>query len=400
LARVHTDDRHIKLAPGAVETVADDPMTETPTQAPTAPDPYKGAQHDLIVQGSGFLSMLGGVATLALLPFFPPTAQLGGVAWLLVAPLSLVSIAIGYARITLRQRPSMAAIHASAFTGVVQIALLQWFAGGGRAPYTQLLMLPVVGAGLGQPIRRCVKVSLSATLAALSPLLYSTIDVPTTLTEFLLLTVMSVLIANVLASTRTHRARLQDAGEQANELAHLDALTGIPNRRSFDESLQAAFAQAELDGTPIALLLCDVDSFKQINDTFGHAAGDEVLCALARTLAGTVRGAHEAFRWAGDEFAVILRDTDQATAAGVAARVHDAVARECARPDGSPLSIGVGVAELRPGMSLEEVLVAADSALLEWKAEHHDRGPTPRLQLRRGEGAADAGARAQAPATP
>ena len=112
-------------------------------------------------------------------------------------------------------------------------------------------------------------------------------------------------------------------------------------------------------------MLCDVNSFKQINDTFGHAAGDG--CAGDRTAFNdAVRRPDTAFRWAGDEFAVILRATESRRQPR-AARLRES-GRRLSAP-GRGLTIGTGVAELKSGMSAEEVLVEADRALFSYKAQ-------------------------------
>jgi diguanylate cyclase (GGDEF)-like protein len=341
--------------------------TAAQQQRPSEQDRYRGAQFDLVVRGSGFLSIVGGAASLMLMAFYPPTPQIGSAGWAAV-PLGLLSIGVGLSRITLRKRPSMGAIRASAFLGIAQIAVLQWLAGGGKAPYIELLMLPMLGSAAGQSPRRCVVVALTATAAAFSPLIYGSIDVLATATQFTLLSVMTIMEALVLSSTREHRARLEDAGEHANVLAHNDALTGMPNRRAFDQAIAVALDDAERGGVPMSLLLCDVDSFKQINDTFGHSAGDQVLREIAHTLTGAMRRPDAAYRWAGDEFAVLLRDSDEANARRVAGRLRKAVTKNCGRPDGGKVTLGTGVAALEPGMSVAEVLIEADRTLLSQKA--------------------------------
>jgi diguanylate cyclase (GGDEF)-like protein len=343
-------------------------MFGTAPQANASPlrDPYRGTQHDLVLRGSGFLSIFGAVAALTLTAFYPPTAELGAAGWALVAPSAIASIALGFLSVSLKHRPSDAAIAASSFIGVAQIALLQWLVGGGKAPFIQLLLLPTLGAAVSQPLRRCVMVLLAAAAAAASPLLYSTIDAPTTATELCTLSVMTLMTAIVVASTRSHRARLLDASDFANELAHIDPLTGMPNRRAFDQMLAHGIESASVTGTPMSLLLCDVNSFKHVNDTYGHQAGDQVLQAIARELSDAVRGPDAAFRWAGDEFAVILRETDGVRASRMAARLRESVRLNWAH--GSVITIGTGVAELRPEMTAEELLAEADRALLDQKA--------------------------------
>jgi diguanylate cyclase (GGDEF)-like protein len=349
--------------------------TSTRKQASTSQDPYRGAQPDLIFRGSGFLSIVGAVTSLTLMLFYPPTAAIGAAGWALAAPTSILSIVLGVLSVTDRHRPSITSVHVSSFIGIVQIALVEWLAGGGKAPYVQLLMLPMLGSGVGQPVWRCAQVAIVASAAALSPLLYGGIDALATVTEFSLLSVMTVMTAIVISSTRAHRARLEDAGEYANVLAHIDPLTSLPNRRAFDEALVHALESSKLDGTPFSLLLCDVNSFKQINDTFGHTAGDQVLRSIAHALGDAVRRPDAGFRWGGDEFAVILRDTDEVGASRVCTRIREAVARQCRRPDGSAVTIGTGVAALNPGMSMDEVLIEADRALFSQKERRsHLRG--------------------------
>ena len=345
------------------------PTTMHPQEdALSAPDAFRGAQADLVARGAGLLSIVGGVTALTLMPFYPPTAAIGTVGLLLVLPGSVLSIVFGALNATLKVRPSPRAVYVSSFNGVIQIALLQWLAGGGGAPYMQMLLLPVLGASAAQSVRRCIPVLIAAALAALSPLLYSTIDVAATVTEFALLTIISLMLAVVITSTRTHRARLKDAGEYANQLAHVDPLTGLPNRRAFDETLAHGIEAARLDGSSMSLLLCDVNTFKHVNDTLGHQAGDRVLQAIATALSGTMRGPDAAFRWAGDEFAVILSDTDAGGASRMAARVREAVKLHCMNETGCVITIGTGVAELRASMAAEELLAEADAALFEHKA--------------------------------
>ena len=336
-----------------------------------APGPeaaYRGAQHDLVIRGTGALSVIGALAVLALLPFYPPTHHIGWLGWALAIPLSVLSIGLGGLNLTLKLRPGMETIYASSYTGIAQLAFLQWLAGGGRAPYIELLLLPTLGAGTSQPVRRAGLVALASLAGALSQLLYGPIDVGVTLVEFSTVAVMTVMTAAVLSSTRTHRARLKDANDQATVLAHLDPLTQLPNRRAFDEAFLRAVDGCRQGGA-FSLILCDVDAFKEINDTFGHEAGDELLRAIGEVISEAVRKPDAAFRWAGDEFAVILRDSDEAGAGLVAHRIRQAVASQCQRPDGIPVTIGTGIAQLHPHMRPKEVFMAADRSLFSQKSE-------------------------------
>ena len=124
---------------------------------------------------------------------------------------------------------------------------------------------------------------------------------------------------------RTHE--LAEANARLAQLAVTDGLTGLYNHRHFHERLALEVERSQRSGLPLSLLMLDVDHFKQFNDTFGHPAGDEVLRQLARVLADARRANDVVARYGGEEFAVILVDTAKFTAAKVAERVRERVAR-------------------------------------------------------------------------
>jgi diguanylate cyclase (GGDEF)-like protein/PAS domain S-box-containing protein len=169
--------------------------------------------------------------------------------------------------------------------------------------------------------------------------------------------------------------------EQELELrSRSDPLTGMHNRRSFDEALAAQLAHARRYKRSGALLIADLDRFKQINDELGHAAGDEALRAVSRVLAANLRatdtvGRDEGglvARLGGDEFALLLPETDAAGAEAVAGRLVAAIAAEPLRIDDREVRLGVsiGVATFGAGgpSSAEELLAAADRAMYVVKA--------------------------------
>ncbi len=117
--------------------------------------------------------------------------------------------------------------------------------------------------------------------------------------------------------------------EDTRSQAATDGLTGLPNRRSFVERLDEMLQRAERFGTPVSLLMLDVDHFKHVNDTYGHPVGDQVLRKLAELLAGSVRDAVDmAARFGGEEFAVLLENTAQDGAVKMADRLREALAAE------------------------------------------------------------------------
>ena len=155
------------------------------------------------------------------------------------------------------------------------------------------------------------------------------------------------------------------------QLARVDTLTGLPNRRSFEERLPEAMARASRSGRPMALMFLDVDRFKHINDTLGHGAGDEVLKAMAARLAASVRGTDLVARLAGDEFVIVLESLNGADEARlVAQKVLQAVGRETTiGGQAMRLSTSIGIAFYRGGpLAAHAVVEQADRALYEAKA--------------------------------
>jgi len=162
---------------------------------------------------------------------------------------------------------------------------------------------------------------------------------------------------------RTAQARFAHAATH-------DQLTGLANRALVLERLEAALAESARTGSSIAVLFCDVDHFKEINDTLGHAAGDQLLAGIARGLQQTVREQDIVGRFGGDEFVMIA-----CPVAGRAAAVSlaDRVLKEASRPvvlDEGPVvpSLSVGIALSAPGDDADTVLAAADQALYQAKA--------------------------------
>jgi diguanylate cyclase (GGDEF)-like protein len=161
---------------------------------------------------------------------------------------------------------------------------------------------------------------------------------------------------------------------QAEERASTDALTGLPNRRYFDEFC-ALLARRRRADDAVGILMVDIDRFKILNDTHGHAVGDEVLRAVAGALASAVREDDVPARYGGEEFAVLLRNPSLDVAVEVGERVREAVAALDLSRHGVPgtsVSVGVAVAQL-PGQAIGDIIVRADQALYEAKRRGRDR---------------------------
>ncbi|MET0626945.1 MAG: GGDEF domain-containing protein [Acidimicrobiia bacterium] len=158
---------------------------------------------------------------------------------------------------------------------------------------------------------------------------------------------------------------------EVERLATRDSLTGIANRRLFDESLSRETARSQRLGEPLSLIVFDVDHFKQINDTFGHPTGDAVLRHVAEALVATTKGFDVAARFGGDEFVLLLPGCSRTDAIGVADRVRAEIVR---RATTAAVTISAGVATLPDNAADGERLVsAADAALYEAKRQGRDR---------------------------
>ena len=163
-----------------------------------------------------------------------------------------------------------------------------------------------------------------------------------------------------------------------------DELTGLANRRRFMEVVELELKRAERFQSPLGLLLVDLDDFKLVNDRFGHGTGDEVLRALSDVFRESLRDVDLAARLGGEEFAVLLPETDYPGAAGVAERLRASLASlDLDAPDGEQFGVtaSFGVAVYPEAQTVDELLRSADAALYQAKAEGKNRvalAPTPR----------------------
>jgi two-component system, cell cycle response regulator len=159
--------------------------------------------------------------------------------------------------------------------------------------------------------------------------------------------------------------------EQLERLSLADPLTGLGNRRAFDDALREELARTSRSGAPLGLVMLDVDHFKDFNDRHGHQAGDEALVAVAEALRGAARAEDRACRIGGEEFALLLPGAAEAAAAAVAERVRAAVAADT-RPAGR-LTVSLGVAAAGPGATAEGLVQQADLRLYAAKEGGRDR---------------------------
>lgn len=186
------------------------------------------------------------------------------------------------------------------------------------------------------------------------------------------------LVARIRVHLELRRAQAELAAVNARleTLARTDPLTGLANRRVLDEQLEVEIARAARHGTALSLALLDVDRFKLVNDTRGHAVGDDVLRAIASVLSVGLRKTDLGARYGGEEIAILLPHAELADGFAVCERIREAVASLVhSAPSGAfGVTISVGVAALDGHRrTATELLLAADEALYQAKREGRDR---------------------------
>jgi diguanylate cyclase (GGDEF)-like protein/PAS domain S-box-containing protein len=170
----------------------------------------------------------------------------------------------------------------------------------------------------------------------------------------------------------TERVQIE---ERLKQLATTDTLTGICNRRHFDEVLASEIDRAARFSSPLSLILFDVDHFKRVNDTFGHHAGDRVLTQLAVVVGNTIRAVDLFARWGGEEFVVLLPGSDLNAGRLIAEKLRMAIEKQ-AFSDVGQVTCSFGVAEYVPGDSMDTLMKKVDRCLYHAKASGRNRVET------------------------
>lgn len=312
----------------------------------------------------------GVVVTVALLPFAPPTAAIGAPGWFVAACVLAGCAIVVRRRLDERLRLNFSEVFVSGSFGLVAIAVLQWLAGPPGAPYHYLYVLPVVYVAAVHRRRRVLWFLVGTVLAVCAPLAYDPHDVTSydIVAQVALLLALGGVARILFVTLRSQRHALRKAKRRADRLARQDALTGLGNRRAFDESLGLEVARAKRAGVAVSLVVADIDGFKQINDRYGHPRGDDYLRNLAAVLSDTARAGDVCFRWGGDEFALLLPATDRGEAEAVCARIAAAIAANDSLAVGADqIELTFGIAQLGEGESGTDLVVAADAMLLSRK---------------------------------
>ena len=332
-------------------------------------DPYAGADIVLARRMAAILALLGSVLSLLLWPLSPVDRQIGDIGWAIGA--ALVLMGCGLALSIRRYEWTFEQLLGWAYVGIGALATMQWLAGGEDAPYESLLLLPMLFAAATNPPRRILPVLVVTGLALAAPLAYGgwSSDIAAgAIAKLVIWTALTFVIFTLMSGIRAQRLALRREEARSRIEARRDELTGIGNRRAFEEKLEDEVARAGRMSAPLSMSMFDLDDFKRINDEWGHVEGDKVLRRVAEAATPELRTPDTLFRWGGDEFAVIFPGATAEGAERATDRLLNKVAAACRRPDGGPVLARVGIAELREGMTGAELVAAADLALMSEKS--------------------------------
>ena len=344
-------------------------------------DPYAGVDLPNAARFGGAIWTFGALLSALLLPFVHPTAH-GSFGWAVAGAMAAAALLAGGRMRRVGAKVNVDELLLYSYVVIACIAVLVWLTGGIGSAYGQLYIIGAVYTASVHPPRRTLAYLVAFSVLVLLPLAYSehvtrraTLELVTELFVWIGLVMVVVFL---MVYVRAQRLGLRREGEQARRQARIDPLTGLLNRRAFDEDLQHSIHRALAGGAPLSVLVGDLDDFKDFNDRYGHLEGDGVLRDVAETLRAALRKPDVAYRWGGDEFAVILPQADRHGAELVAARVQAAIGRR-AGPDGDPLGMAVGVAEFdrtNPG-GPAALVDAADRGLMRAKGARTAGVPHP-----------------------
>jgi diguanylate cyclase len=306
---------------------------------------------------------------------------MGMMAWAGVHSLVVGNVASVLSYVLMFQLARRGQLRGSLITGGTEVAAhavaATWVIGWGSGfHYYILLTLPILIMStvtsrrdkvVGVPVFGIVMLALDAHCRQRVPEVTLAPAILSTLHFFNLISCMAILgFMSVLYLRQIHHAE-----QQLRAMATTDPLTQLNNRRALMDVIQHEERRLNRGRQALSFVMADIDHFKQINDQLGHEVGDQVLQQVSRALAGGVRDVDHLARWGGEEFLVVLPDTDEIEAAQVAERLRQAVGAVDLM--GQAVSMTFGVSEVRDDESAEQAISRADAALYEGKRAGRNR---------------------------
>jgi diguanylate cyclase (GGDEF)-like protein len=295
--------------------------------------------------------------------------------WWPLLPLAVAVVGPGLLQAKVPHSDHQARWEAAAWTlGPVMIAVMVAATGGARSPAMAAFLLPAVTLAIRFVDRQvwfgvgALLLLLTGCTAARDPSSFAANPAPVLITATVILTA-TLLVGGVTAAERDFRAA-----------ATLDALTGISNRLALLSEFDLVAGRVREVGGTLALLVGDVDGLKQVNDRFGHTAGDQLLRQVARTLERSLRPEDRAYRIGGDEFVALLPGADLEAATQVAARLSAAVAETAAVPVSVAMRFGAAAA-VGHEITLADLYDSADGQLIAAKQRDRERSRLQSLRV-------------------
>jgi diguanylate cyclase (GGDEF)-like protein len=181
-----------------------------------------------------------------------------------------------------------------------------------------------------------------------------------------------ILVLSGFAQLKEHFVRVKAHADVMSIAANIDHLTGTSNRRAIAHALQHALGESQIAGVELAIILLDIDNFKQINDTYGHDVGDQVLIDIAGLLRQQLRATDTLGRWGGEEFIVVVTETNLAATVQLAERLRAAIA-DHSQPLVGRVTLSFGVAKALAGDTPDTLIKRADEALYRAKQQGRNR---------------------------
>jgi diguanylate cyclase (GGDEF)-like protein len=246
---------------------------------------------------------------------------------------------------------------------------LVWLTGGAESPFVFAYHLVAVAAALTLSSRLAVVVAAAASLAYLGQLVLASVDGSNAALLRVGINLGSLWLLSYLAGVYASAERRGRA--QVLELSQSDPLTGLYNRGQLFPRLEQEVQRTRRSGRGFCVLMIDLDGLKAINDSMGHLRGDEVLRAVGRVITGSIRGVDAAYRYGGDEFLILLPETEFVGAYVVAEKIREGVEEigTTLASEEVTTSVSIGlVSHPEDGWSTEELMIAADRAMYQAKS--------------------------------